>query len=246
MSSTDVFHDVWAKKGHNGVVNYRAVCQVREQLVGGIPGDPELVRIWLRTRLGLGDPWLEELLRETIEQSDKLLTTDEKVDALMNSDAAPKATMFARIPQGPLAGTLALGGRCAKAMLKEAASAEFPGTEWPGKSKGIRHGLKAEMAERVFVAEHLIPLGVVKETRVEERVKHVNGPRGKRSAIDRVEVIDRPRIEFTVRIHETHDEPFLSREVWAAIWERAEDLGIGAQRSRGDGQFDLETWEVAA
>ena len=245
MSSTDIFRDVWERKGHNGIVNYRVVAQVREQLVGGIPGDPELMRIWLRARLDLNDPWLEELFRETIAQSAELLTTDEKVDALMKSDAAPKATMFARIAQGPFAGMLALGGRCAKAMLKEAANAEFPGTDWRDKPKGIRHGLKAELAERVFVAEHLIPLGV-REARVEERVKHVNGPRGKRSAIDRVEVIDRPRIEFTLRIHETRDAPFLSRDVWAAIWERAEDLGIGAQRSRGDGQFDLETWEVAA
>lgn len=240
MNSTAIFEDVWRKADHNGVTNYRCELQVRESIVGGLPGDPSVIRTWLRARLELEDTRLEELLREVIAETDRPLSVDDKVAELMKSDAAPKANMFARLETGELA----LGGRCIKAMLKEAMNSCYPGTDWPGKERvgpKFRKGLMSTMVERVFIAEHLIGLGVSQPTRIEERIKHVMTPRGPRSAVNTLEIVDRPLLRCTVRVH----DDFLPREAWARIWERAEDIGIGADRARGDGQFDLVAWEPA-
>jgi hypothetical protein len=233
-NSTEVFADVWEKLGHNGVTSYRCQLQVRQLLVGGLPGEPSVIRKWLEARLKLGDPRLEELLREVVEETDRPLSADDKLDLLMHSESAPKANMFARLPSGELA----FGGRLLKAAFKEWANSSYPGNDWPGKErmpKAFRKGLQATLVERVFVVEHLIPLGVMEATRIEERIKHVMTPKGPRSSINRVEVIHRPKLSFTVRVH----DDFLPREAWARIWERGEDIGIGADRARGDGQFDL-------
>ena len=91
------------------------------------------------------------------------------------------------------------------------------------------------LAERVFVPESLIGLGVKEPTGIEERIKHVKTPQGPKSALNTVEYVERPVLEFTVRVH----DDFLPMEAWARIWERGEDIGIGADRGRSDGKFEL-------
>lgn len=239
MSSTDVFADVWSRMGHNGVTSYRCEIQVRDLMVGGIPADPDVQRRWLASRLELDDPRLEELLRETVEQTDSVMSVEEKVDALIKGGAVSKGNVFGRLPNGQPT----FPGRCMKAALKEFANSAYPGNTWPGKKEkfgdGFKKGLMNTLAERVFVAEHVIPLYADSPPHREERIKHVNGPKGPTSCITQVEVLEHPRFVCQIRVH----DDFIPRDVWARIWERGEDLGIGADRGRSDGQFDLVAWE---
>lgn len=231
MSAVDIFGDAAADQ----YVEYRCRLQVRELLVGGVPGDPSVIRKWLEARMDLGDTALQELLTQTIAERDAPMTADEKVDALMHSDAAPSVNGFKR---DPVTGELCYEGRCMKAGLKEAANSAYPGTDWPRKHNKMnpaRKGLMSTLAERVFVKDHLIGLGTKEPARVEERVKHVMTPQGPRSSISRVEVVERPELTFTLRVH----DDFLPFDAWGRIWQRLEDIGIGADRGRSDGQFDL-------
>ncbi|GII88247.1 hypothetical protein Ssi03_62370 [Sphaerisporangium siamense] len=235
MSATGIFGVT------SDVTLYRVQLQVLDKLVGGIPSSPSVIKGWLKTRLDLGDRDLQELAEQTLTERfpDRQPTADALAQALMESEAAEVSVNgFKRTP----AGELAYEGRCMKAALKEWANSAYPGTDWPSKKKvasTFRKGLMATLAERVFVPEVFIPLGVTEPTGIEERVKHVRTPTGPRSSIARVEYVEGPLLTFTLRVH----DDFLSTEEWGRIWQRGEDIGIGADRARSDGKFELRAWD---
>lgn len=231
MSALDVFGTA------SDVTTYVVRLQVLDKMVGGVPSSPSVIKGWLKTRLELGDRDLQELADETLKERfpDRQPSADELAAAVMESGAELSVNGFKRIPA---TGELAYEGRCMKAAFKEWANSAYPGTEFPGKSqlaKGFRKGLMATLAERVFVPEVFISLGVTEPSGVEERIKHVKTPQGPRSSINRVEFVEQPLLEFTVKVH----DDFLPMEAWGRIWERGEDIGIGADRGRSDGKFEL-------
>lgn len=238
--------------GSSAYTTYRAQLQVRDLLVGGIPSDQSVIRNWLAARLGVGDVRLEEIFEETVSAMEGsrdfgASSMDEKIDVLMKSPAAPSINGFKRLPSGELA----YEGRCLKGALKEWANSAYPGNDWDGKYSTVggkriiapgcapRKGLMSTLAERVFVDPTLIPLGAKVPARVEERIKHVMTPQGPVSAIGRVEVLEHPLLEISVKVRDN----FLSREAWGRIWETGEEIGIGADRGRSDGRFDLLAWD---
>jgi hypothetical protein len=245
---------------------YEAKLQVRDVLVGGIPSDPSIVRKWLETRLGKGDKQLEEILAETIASVDHKLTVSQQLDALMKTDAAPSINCFKR--NRDAGDELSYEGRCLKGALKEWANSAYPGTDWDGKwaSKeqpepapeagktakrrgparkavygvAAQKGLMGTLAERVFVGPRLIGLGVKEPSDVEERIKRVRLPDGSpASAISRVEVVKAPLLTVTIKVRDN----FLTDEAWSRIWQAGEEIGIGSDRARSDGMFDLVSWE---
>ncbi len=234
MSAADVFGEVLTDRP---VVVYRAAIQVRDLMVGGIPSDPSVIAKWLEARLQVQDAALTELVQDVLRErfADDTPSIDEQIAAVMESGRGPSVNGFKR---DQVTGELVYEGRCMKAAIKEWANSAYPGLDWPGKtevSRGFRKGLMATLAERVFVPHRHIGLGVKEPSRVEERIKHVMTPQGPRSTISRVEVVESPQLEFTVRVH----DDFLPPEAWARIWARGEDIGIGSDRGRSDGMFDL-------
>ncbi|WP_084963346.1 hypothetical protein [Thermoactinospora rubra] len=219
------------------VAVYRVRLQIIDKLVGGVPSSPSVIKSWLKTRLELGDRDLQELAEATLRERfpDRQPSADELAQAVLESgEAEVSVNGFKRASDGELV----FEGRCVKAALKEWSNSAYPGVDFPSKKKianGFRKGLMATLAERVFVPEIYIGLGVFEPTGVEERIKHVKTPQGPRSSINRVEYVERPILEFTVRVH----DDFLSAEEWGRIWERGEDIGLGADRGRSDGKFEL-------
>jgi hypothetical protein len=219
---------------------YRATIQVLDQIAGGVPSDPSVTKKWLEAKLELDETALDELLAATIAERDAPLSAKEKIDALMATPDAPSVNGFKRNID---TGELAWEGRCAKAALKEWMNSAYPGVKFPGKTKmtdgAIRKGLMRVAAEYVFVDPLLIGLGVKQPDVTEERIKHVMTPQGPRSAINRVEVVHQPQLVFDVSVR----DDFLPKEAWARIWQVGERIGIGSDRARGDGQFELISFE---
>lgn len=240
MSAVDIFKNQGVTTGTH-VTTYAVELQVRNVIVGGVPASPNVIRKWLESRLAVRDEALEEMLQRTLKErfANETPSLEQQIEALMEDPEGPTINGFKR---DAVTGELVYEGRCMKAALKEFANSAYPGTDWPGKekvSKGFRKGLMNTGAERIFVPETYIGLGVKEPDRVEERIKHVMTPQGPKSAINRVEIVEQPRLSFHVRVH----DDFLPQEAWARIWERGEDIGIGADRGRSDGQFDLVKWE---
>lgn len=227
--------DIFGKAAAQTYTRYRASLQFKHLIVGGIPSDKSVIEGWIRSRMDLGDTAIDELVAQTVEQRG-VLTPDEAIEAVMASDLAPSVNGFKRDDRGQLC----IEGRIVKAALKEWSNSAYPGTKFPGKAgiDGLRKGLMRYLAEAVIVDDVLIGLGVKEPDRVEERIKHVMTPQGPRSSINRVEVVERPQVTFTVAVR----DDFLPVEAWARIWSVGEGIGLGADRGRSDGAFELVEW----
>ncbi len=232
MSAADIF----GKAAVGTYTHYRATLDFKHLIVGGIPSDRSVIEGWIRSRMELGDAAIADLVAQTVEDRG-VLSPDEAVAAVMESELAPSVNGFKRHHD---TGELCIEGRIVKAGLKEWANSAYPGVKFPGKVKveGLRKGLMRYLAEAVIVDDLLIGLGVDEPARIEERVKHVSTPQGPRSTITRVEVVERPTITFTLRVR----DDFLPVDAWARIWSVGEGIGLGADRGRSDGQFDLVEW----
>lgn len=228
--------DIFGKAAEKIYTSYRATLRFKHLIVGGIPSDKSVIEGWIRSRMDLGDAAIAELVEQTATERG-VLTPDEAIEAVMASDLAPSVNGFKRNDNGELC----IEGRIVKAALKEWMNSAYPGTKFPGKTsiEGLRKGLMRYAAEAVVVDDLLIGLGVKEPTTIEERIKHVMTPQGPRSSINRVEVVEQPVITFTIRVR----DDFIPEDAWARIWSVGEGIGLGSDRGRSDGQFELLEWQ---
>lgn len=228
--------DIFGKAAAQTYTQYRATLRFKNLIVGGIPSDKSVIEGWIRSRMDLGDAAISELVEQTVEERG-VLTPDEAIEAVMQSELAPSVNGFKRDDNGQLC----IEGRIVKAALKEWMNSAYPGTKFPGKTKieGLRKGLMRYAAEAVRVDDMLIGLGVKEPTTIEERIKHVMTPQGPRSSINRVEVVEQPEVTFTISVR----DDFIPEDAWARIWSVGEAIGLGSDRGRSDGQFELTEWQ---
>lgn len=217
--------------------SYRAELAVHDKLIGGIPKDPDTIRKWVESRIAQG---ADLSLQQTVDETVAAMTAERGE----TPDTRSVLDEVARQIEGgngfkTVDGVLVYEGRCMKSALKEAANVAYPGTQWPGKPAGIKKGLMRFLAERVFVADQYISLGTGTPSGTEQRVKHIMTPQGPRSAINVVDFVEKPRLSFTIDVL----DDCLSDEVWARLWQCAEEIGIGADRARSDGRFELIRWD---
>lgn len=235
---------------------YRATLEFRSKIMGGIPKDPEIIEAWLRTKGFLtGDDELSIQLRRTIDElglePPTADATDEErfapVEKASEAVAAVKHTNGFKRHE-----TLGLyiEGRQVKAALKESASVALTGTTKGKYAKSFRNWL----AERVFVMEDVIPLGVAEPTSVDLVIGHVQTPKGKKSTLSYHEYVWQPRIVFHIMDMKvrpstkekgapTANEPSVTMDEWADIWEAMQEEGIGAMRSASYGRFDIVAFD---
>lgn len=233
MAARDIF-GIEVEEGN--FTRYAVELQVIDQMSGGIPKSPDTIKVWLKSRLELGDRALVEMTREIAEQMEEDTGTRPSADVLLDEVVAKEGAGngFLRVD-----GILQYEGRCLKAGLKEWSNIAYPGVDFPGKPKSIKKGLMRYMNERVFVPQRNISLGVDAPSRTETRVKHLMTPQGPRSALNVVDVIDKPTLSFDLDVL----DDFIEKRVWARIWEIGEEIGIGADRARGEGRFELVRFE---
>ena len=228
--------DIFGKAAAQTYTQSRATLRLKNLIVGGIPSDKSVIEGWIRSRMDLGDAAISELVEQTVTERG-VLTPDEAIEAVMQSELAPSVNGFKRDDNGQLC----IEGRIVKAALKEWMNSAYPGTKFPGKTKieGLRKGLIRYAAEAVRVDDLLIGLGVKEPTAIEERIKHVMTPQGPRSSINRVEVVEQPEVTFTISVR----DDFIPEDAWARIWSVGEAIGLGSDRGRSDGQFELTEWQ---
>jgi hypothetical protein len=136
---------------------------------------------------------------------------------------------------------LYLEGRQVKACLKESANIV----------KGMLNitALKQRLAERVYVVEETIPLSVKQPSGSYEAMIHAMTAMGPINALKRVDYVERPVIRFTLRVL---NEPLMNKDkkklppmdYLTTILAHAGENGLGADRSQGNGQFDVIKLEL--
>lgn len=243
MSASDLFADV---KVDGNYALYHAEIQIVDKLIGGIPKDPDTILKWLKARMEMDDRALIELSQTTALEMEAANKERPSADELM--------TEVARKFEGgngfkTIDGRLVYEGRCLKSGLKEAMNISYPGVDFPGKptrpnKKGedveiVRKGLLRFASETVFVEDLYIDLGVTEPDGTEQRIKQLNGPKGPYSAIGIVDYVVRPKLTATISVL----DDFFPRSAWARVWKTLEKIGLGSDRARGDGKFELVEWE---
>lgn len=214
---------------------YRVRLEFRDRIYGGVPGDPEIIEGWLRSKAGITqDVEVRNAVLRTLSELGHELSAEDSYDeisrAVKEVADSRQVNRFKRDDQG-----LYIEARQVKAMLKECCNIMFAGDRW-GKTK---KGPKNFLSERIFVRPDRIHLGVAEPSGVETFVCHTVGPRGPMSSLNAVEYVKRPSAELVV--WSLNDE--VTEEQWGAIWVAAQENGLGARRSQSGGQFDVTLWE---
>jgi hypothetical protein len=217
---------------------------IKNRLVGGIPTSPKLIEGWIAAnmpevsadeRAKLAEKTVQELPEQAEEAAKSMWTTFKR-----NS-----------------AGAVYIEGRNVKAMFKEAANvlrevlikderagkkAAGEGKEGKAEAKSRYTNLKSKLAERLFIEQDEIPMlrdgkAIEKPDGNEERAIHVMTAMGPRSALKRVDFVNAPAVlKFSLRYL---NDGVVDVELIKTLLEYAAWNGMGADRSQGNGLFEL-------
>ena len=213
--------------------------QVVDRLVGGIPRHPSVVEKWQAARwpdkaakLQEGDP------ENPVEAAER---TVELLGEQVSEEVAGIWTGFIEHPED---GGLAIESRQIKAMFKESANIIKTMVQVP-KSKGegsTTIPLRARVAERVFVAPKVIPLGVDRPTNTIERPIHVMTAQGPRTALKRTDYVDGAKVTCYLLVL---DDGLITEKILRQILTHASLNGVGTDRSQGAGTFTYTLTQIA-
>tara|TARA_R110000824_G_C15190516_1_gene674685 strand:- start:438 stop:1115 length:678 start_codon:yes stop_codon:yes gene_type:complete len=196
------------------------------RIVGGVPFNEKMIEGWIKAKHP-DETVHAALIEETKESVDQA------------RDESEKATWVGFKKDDDYG--LYIEGRQVKAMLKESASV-----------LRVRFDIaafKSKVAERLYVTDQKIYLGVSEPTGSDERPIHVVTPMGPRSALKKSDYVEDAELSFTVK---ALDEPLkttkeknrvLPSAYVPALLEYASENGLGADRSQENGKFTVDSIE---
>lgn len=215
----------------------KVTIQVRRHLCGGTPKNPDTIAKWIEAVVKD-----KSAVRDLAEQARRDMGTDDLTPEQISEMAKGSWNGFRSDEQG-----LFLEARCVKALLKESADAV-------GRKLGV-WALKKQIAERMFVTGHAVYLGRGEPDGFVEGTIHLEDRfGGSMAALKRVDYVEAPRLIFHVRLLDLPYQTSSSApggkkiiqplDMLAVLLHHGQDLGLGADRSQGEGTYDVESIEV--
>jgi len=206
--------------------HYTLTIKVRNRICGGVPKKPEAIEGWIKASMS-DSSRIDTLISETKEAM--------KVDQL---DAAAIEDLKKSCWNGFKSDEngLYIEGRQIKAAFKEAANVI--------KNTVDITAFKARIAERLFVKEEKVYLHVLEATDSYEGVVHAMTAQGPISALKRVDFVEAPEITCHLKIL---NEPMITKgkkrlkidQYLDLLLEYMSENGLGAERSQGNGKFEV-------
>lgn len=223
----------------------------KTRVIGGVPANREMIEIWIRSKMKAqtSEEEIQKLVTKTLEELPQL--ADEK------AEAENKWNTFKRDKDG-----ICLESRQVKAMFKESANilrdmltkmdqkvqkaavkaAKEAGDESAKEGKSKFTNLKSKLAERLFVEGDYVFLmrdgkRVLNPDGRDERPINVMTAMGPRTSIKRTDYVDPPcTARFDVRYL---NDGLVDVDLIRALLEHSAYNGLGADRSQGNGQFEV-------
>jgi hypothetical protein len=205
---------------------YRVTVRLRDKLCGGTPKNPELLKGWIAA---------------TTEHNDE--TTDAQVAEVKAALLEPTEEKSWNGFRGDKERGLFIEARQIKAMFKESATMLRITVDKRGSKQIFQHGFEIksleEPADRIY-------LGTKEPSGYDEGPIHVDTAQGPRTAIKRVDYIDRPTITFDIWVLATAaaETRHIGESDLIPMLTFAQENGLGADRSQGRGKFDVVKFEV--
>jgi hypothetical protein len=210
--------------------NYDVEIQIIDRIIGGIPIVPagadraDAYEAWARGQGVEDDPSFEQPLVEALAEDDDMPVTVEDVEGLETGfRSSPELGLYIECRQ-------------VKAMLRE--SAQRLGII--KKVRGSRQVLQHDLLVRAPDGTQKLPLGLQEPSGKDTRPISVVTRQGPRTAIRRFDYCVQPTLTFRVSILAGGvGDGLLDEEKLRDMLEFGGTLGLGADRSQGEGCFEL-------
>jgi hypothetical protein len=199
---------------------YHTKIQFRSRVCGGMPRNPDLLKGWIAA---------------TTEHNDATTTAQEQeARAVLLTPTEEKSwNGFPGDEKG-----LFLWSRQVKALFKECATMLRITVQKIGSKQIFQHGFEikglVDPVDRVY-------LNAKEPTAYAEGPIHVQTAQGPRTAIKRVDYLDRAAVEWEIWVLRTEaaEKRHVGEEDIKKMLTFGQENGIGADRSQGHGKFDV-------
>jgi hypothetical protein len=198
---------------------YRVEIAMRQELCGGMPKNPDLLKGWIAATTEHDDATTTE--QEAEARTVLLQPTEEKS---WNGFPGDEKGLF-------------VWARQVKALFKECATMLRVTTTKIGSKQIFQHGFEikgSEKADRIY-------LGKTEPDGMREGPIHVQTAQGPRTALKRVDYVLGVRLRFEVWVLHTEggEKRHVGEEELRRMLTFGQENGLGAERSQGHGKFDV-------
>jgi hypothetical protein len=209
---------------------YTVHIRFRERLVGGIPVLPEGQRAnayesWARGQ-GVEPSDAEELADKLAEDPDMPVAAEE-IEGLHTGFRADEKGIY-------------IEARQVKAMIREASQR----LGLIKRVRGTRQVIQHDVHVRAKDGTQKLYFGMERPTGTDQRAISVVTRQGPRTAIKTFDFVQEGELEFVVRVLAGGvGDGLVGEDELQAIMELGGELGLGADRSQGEGTFDVLSFE---
>lgn len=212
---------------------YRVRIRFDDRVEGGIPKDESIMESWLKVK-GFTPDETDAMIRarraEIKEQSEDTASLNDANDALIEEEITRSWSGFTTRD-----GVLVIEGRQIKAMFRECATElAIAKTVYAFKQR-LQHGF--------FIDDAPLSRNEIQLTEPDgyrTKVVHAWTKKGKIAAFSRHDYIEHGEIEFEIKVVQTQS---VTEQLLRRLLVLAEEMGLGANRSQGEGKFTVMSFE---
>jgi len=203
---------------------YRVTISVRDRICGGMPKNPDLIKNWVEATTGYADEISEKLVQENAE-----LVVNEVAEKCWNG-----------FPEDPVRG-LFVPCRNIKACLKQSAQLLGIYKQKRGSKQIMAEGMEVKGQELDGRTDRVYLQGKKQPDGTDESAIHVMTAQGPRTALRRMDYVTQPTLSFEIWVLKTaaQETRHIGEEQLVEILTHAQENGLGASRSQGEGKFSV-------
>jgi CRISPR/Cas system CSM-associated protein Csm4 (group 5 of RAMP superfamily) len=203
---------------------YLVAISFRGRLCGGVPRNKELIKSWVEATTGFKDE-----ISERLTQADAELVVNEVAEKSWISFFEDKNGLFIQTRQ-------------VKACLKQSASI----LGITQKKRGSKQILAEGMEVKAIGGGDRLHLGRKAPDGTDESAIHVMTAQGPRTALRRMDYAEGVTLQFEIWILKTaaQENRHIGQKELENILRHAQENGLGASRSQGEGKFEVTRLEV--
>jgi hypothetical protein len=219
---------------------YRITIRMRDMLCGGKPKNDELLETHLKVKTGFNDQQTARQLADLKEVKPQVSDDD------IEEEAKKSSIGFLEDPEKGLF----IPTYCVKALMKESASMLGIYMKKLGSKQIFQHGFEIKLPEDlkekfgVKMVDRLY-LGRNKPDGAYEGPVHAKTPKGPVTSIKRVDYVKDIELTFEIWILSTKsgENRHVGEDTLKALLTFAQENGLGADRSQGQGKFDIYAFQ---
>jgi hypothetical protein len=202
---------------------YRVKIAICDRICGGMPKNPDLIKTWVESTTGHADEITEKLIQENAE-----LVVNAVAEKCWNG-----------FPEDPKHG-LFIPCRNIKACLKQSAQLLGIYKKQRGSKQIMAEGMEVKANEFNGRTDRVY-LGKKAPDGTDESAIHVMTAQGPRTALRRMDYVTQPEISFEIWVLKTatQETRHIGEEQLVEILTHAQENGLGASRSQGEGKFEV-------